>query len=296
MHTYHRADSRDDRASDRHGANVGSRLRPGGRDILGLQRSVGNATVAAMFPPSILQRADVHTDKELFDKMQEFRKKNNQLSESQQNKIFWSVKRATSSDEVAYTFFNYYSGWTGSQIVIMSPEEEKKAKEQDRLAETKSGGDTKLRADVLNLPEERLGPLLLHEFSHTGHHQSVAGAADADEGQAYGVEYHYAERTGDTTRMVTIRAVISDAAIVMPALRPALKQNFKVTYALMKALDELAKTGSSTLPPLAGKTSNDGRVMAAQFVSNFQDLSKDLQRLWNHIRDNLASFPVPEIL
>src|SRR5688500_7507749 len=107
--------------------------------------------------------------------MQEFRKKHKHLSVEQQNKIFWSIKRATSSDEVAYNFFNYYSGLTGQQILLMSPEEQKKAQTQNRIAETNSGGDTKLRPDVLAQPEETLGPLLLHEFAHTGHHQSVAG-------------------------------------------------------------------------------------------------------------------------
>lgn len=249
-----------------------------------------------MFHPVALQRSEVHTDKELFERMQAFRRKNDHLTEIQQNKIFWSVKKATCSDEVAYKFFDYYSGWSGQKILLMTPEEEAKAEAQKRIAETGSGGDTKLASKVLAMPDETLGPLLLHEFTHTGHHSSVAGAADADEGQAYGVEYFYSERTGDTARMVKIRSVMSEAAIVLPMLRPALKQNFRVTYALMKALDDLTKAGSSTLPPLAGKDGKDGRVMAAQFVANFRDLPKDLQQLWNHIRDHLGSFQVPEIL
>ena len=167
---------------------------------------------------------------------------------------------------MAYTFFNYYSGWTGSKIVIMSPEEEKKAREQDRIAETKSGGDTKLRADVLDLPEERLGPLLLHEFSHTGHHQSVAGAADADEGQAYGVEYHYAERTGDTARMVKIRAIVSDAAIVMSALRPA-RVHRRLPSPSMMPRSLCVPDGTTTPTMSRAEKSTNGSITARWVVS-----------------------------
>ena len=44
---------------------------------------------------------------------QKFRSKNSHLNEAQQNKIFWAVKKATDSDEAAYAFFDYYSGWGG---------------------------------------------------------------------------------------------------------------------------------------------------------------------------------------
>jgi hypothetical protein len=293
LYTFRNPGSRDDRTTCQPETKAGHRLRLTERGILGLQRSVGNATVTALFGPAVIQRADVHTDKQLFQKMEAFRENNKHFSTEQQNKIFWSIKSATGSDEVAYTFFDYYSGYFGQQILLMKPEEEKEARSQDRLAKTQSGGDTKIRSDVLALPNERLGPLLLHEFAHTGHHTNFGGAYDTEEGQAYGVEYFYAERTGDTARMEKILAIISLGAIVLASQRAALTQNFKVTYALMKALDDLTKTGSSALPPLAGKNGNDGRIMAAQFVSNFRELSKDLQPLWDHIRNHLASFTVP---
>ncbi len=295
MHTFREPGSRDDRVTGRPEPRAGQHLRLTDRGLLGLQRSAGNATVAALFGPAVLQRADVHTDKQLFRKMEAFRKNNQHLGTEQQNKIFWSIKAATGSDEVAYTFFDYYSGYFGNRILLMEPEEEKKARSQDRLAETPGGGDTKIRSDVLALPNERLGPLLLHEFAHTGHHTNFGGAYDFEEGQAYGVEYFYAERTGDTVRMEKIRTVIGLGAIVQASQRAALTQDFKVTYSLLKALDDLTKTGSSALPPLAGKDGNDGRVMAARFVSDFRDLSKDLRSLWEHIRTNLASFAGPAL-
>lgn len=244
----------------------------------------------------VISRAKVHTDKDLFDMMQKFRSKNDQLTEAQQNKIFWAIKKATDSDEVAYKFFDYYSGsfGAGHQILQMTAAEE--AKSKDTLATTPSGGDTKLRSDVFTMPDETLGPLLLHEFAHTGQHTNWGGAYDFEEGQAYGVEYVSAERTGDTARTAKIITIISRASLQWGASQgPAVQENFKLTYALMHALADLTKSGSSSLPPLVGKTGDDGRLMAAEFVSDFSDLSKDLTALWDHIRTNPKSFTVPVI-
>jgi hypothetical protein len=257
-----------------------------------------NIVLARQSEARVLARSNVHTDKQLFDMMQKFRSKNDQLSESQQNKIFWAIKKATDSDEVAYTFFDYYSGYLGAghQILPMTPAEEANAKKSGTFAKTPSGGDTKLRSDVFTMPDETLGPLLLHEFAHTGHHTNWGGTYDFEEGQAYGVEYYYAERTGNTTRMASIITIISAAAARWGAGQAAaVQENFKVTYALMHALGDLTKSGSSTLPPLAGKGSADGRVMAAEFVSDFRGMSKDLTALWDHIRTHLTSFVVPVI-
>jgi hypothetical protein len=235
---------------------------------------------------------------QLFNMMQKFRSKNDHLTEAQQNKIFWAVKKATDSDEVAYTFFDYYSGYLGAghKILLMTPAEEANAKKSDTLAITPSGGDTKLRSDVFAMPDETLGPLLLHEFAHTGHHTNWGGAYDFEEGQAYGVEYYYAERTGDTARTAKIIGVISAAGARWGVSQEAaVKENFRVTYALMTALGDLTKSGTSTLPPLAGKRGDDGRLMAADFVSDFSDTSADVKTLWEYIRTHLASFTVPAV-
>lgn len=259
-------------------------------------QSFANSSLTRQSVPTVLSRAKLHTDKDLFDMMQKFRSKNDHLSETQQNKIFWSIKKATDSDEVAYKFFDYFSGWFGNKILLMTPAEEANAKKNDTLAETPSGGDTKLRSDVFTMPDETLGPLLLHEFAHTGHHVNFMGAYDFEEGQAYGIEYHYAERTGDSVRMTTIISIISNAAARWGAnQKDATQQNFKVTYALMCALADLTKSGSSTLPPLIGKDGEDGRVMASEFVSDFRDMSKDLSKLWDYILKNLPSFKLPAI-
>ena len=51
----------------------------------------------------------------------------------------------------------------------------------------------------------------------------------------------------------------------------------------------------ATLKPLAGKTGDDGRLMAADFVSAFNALTSDLQALWDHIKVNLTSFTYPSV-
>ncbi len=170
------------------------------------------------------------------------------------------------------------------------------ARKTKTLAETKPNDDTYLDPDVFSLPDESLGPLLLHEFAHTGHHTNFMGAYDFEEGQAYGIEYYYAEHTGDTVRMSKIIGIISGAAARWGATQePAVKENFRVTYVLMKELAKLTSSGSSSLTPLAGKKGDDGRLLAADFVSDFNSLSSDLQALWNHIKVNLSSFTYPSV-
>lgn len=275
------------------GAGAYDPLSSRGRRLLAHEMS---HALAAPGAAAVVRRATVHSDKDLFDIMEKFRRSNKQLTTEQQNKIFWSIKGATDSDEVAYAFFDYYSGWTGHNILLMSPAEETNAKAKDLYAETPSSGDTKIRSDVLTMDNKQLGPLLLHEFAHTGHHTNYMGSYDFEEGQAYGVEYFYAEHTGDTARMAKIVNIISNAAARWGATQEAAtKENFRVTYALMKALADLTKTGSSSLPPLTGKSGDDGRLMSAAFVGNFADMPSDVKALWDYIKAHIASFTYPPV-
>ena len=141
-----------------------------------------------------------HNWDELKKVMDKFSQKNDHLSPEQLKKIKESVFKTTwhsATFEVAYAFFDYYSGWFGSKILLMTPAEETNARKLDRLAETKPRGDTKLRPDALDLTDERLGAVLLHEFGHTGQSESVMAMSDYQEGAAYGIEYFYAERNKD---------------------------------------------------------------------------------------------------
>ena len=262
-----------------------------------LQRAIGNrATARLIADRRTLARRSVHSDKDLFNMMEKFRSKNSHLTEAEQNKIFWSVKKATDSDEVAWKFFDYYSGAFGYKIKKMAAAKLDNARKTKTLAETKPNDDTYLDPDVFSLSDESLGPLLLHEFAHTGHHTNFMGAYDFEEGQAYAVEYFYAEHTGDTARMTKIIGIISLAGARWGANQEAAtKENFRVTYVLMTELAKLTRAGSSTLKPLTGKSGDDGRLMAADFVAGFNALSAELQALWDYIKANLSSFTFPAV-
>jgi hypothetical protein len=267
--------------------------------VRGLQCVVGNRATARLLASSrTLARRSVHTDGDLYNMMQKFRSKNDHLTEAEQNKIFWSIKKATDSDEVAWKFFDYYSGYLGAgyKIKKMEGTQLANARKTTTLAETKPNDDTFLDPDVFSLPDESLGPLLLHEFAHTGHHTNFMGAYDFEEGQAYGIEYYYAEHTGDKARISKVIGIISGAAARWGAIQGlAVKENFRVTYVLMKELGKLTSSGSSSLPPLAGKKGDDGRLLAADFVSDFSSLSSDLQALWDYINKHLSSFTYPSV-
>jgi hypothetical protein len=283
--------------------------------LLTLQESIGNRAVSRLVNagrigvpmgsrPSgvavptfrILARSPVHTDDELFKKMQAFRSKNSQLTTEQQNKIFWAVKQATDSDETAYVFFDYYSGtWAGHKILIADGDKAANMRKQTRLAETTGSSDTYVLPEVLSLANATLGPLLLHEFAHTGG-SSMSVSVDTEEGFSYGIEYFYAQHTGDTARMGKIEEVMTTGAgVVYRQYLAALQLNFKVTVAVMSALHDLSTTGSSSLPPLSGKNGDDGKVLTAGFVKSILAPPAEVEALITYIKANLTKFKVPAL-
>lgn len=284
--------------------------------LLTLQQSIGNRAVARLVkarridavvgPRStrgdaentrVLARSSVHSDAELFQKMQAFRSKNSHLTTEQQNKIFWAVKQATDSDETAYAFFDYYSGsWgAGYKILVADGDDAVRMRNLTRLAETKGSSDTYVFPEVFSLPNATLGPLLLHEFAHTGG-PSSAGFVDTEEGYSYGIEYFYAEHTGDKARVATIeRAMTTGAGIVVARFVAALQLNFQVTVAVMNALHDLSTKGSSSFPPLAGKTADDGKLLTAGFVKSFIKPPSDVQVLITYVKANMSTFKFPAL-
>ena len=227
--------------------------------------------------------------------MQQFRKDHAWLGTDEQNKIFWAIKRATDSDEVAYEYFDYYSGWSGQRIRKAEGDKLAKMKKLGRVGDTYPGNDSYFDPAVFDpkYDDAALGALLLHEFAHSGH----KGVGDYQEGQTYGVEYFYAEHAGGSSDMLRIRALIS----TWPGSDGlAVRSLFKITYAVMTALQQLKTTGSSTLPPLAGLSADDGKTLMAKLITDFGDLNEDpptgpLAPLWTYVRDNIAKFTVPSI-
>jgi hypothetical protein len=242
----------------------------------------------------------VHSDEDLGDIETDFNSKNDHLSEDQLRKIRNAVRKVTlkaQDYEVLYAFYDYYSGFFGHKIKVMDATEEAAARKVDQLATTSPDSDTKLRSDVLaaSFDDARLGSLLLHEFTHTGHAVNFIGAGDFQEGQSYAVEYFYAEKAGDTDRMEKIIGVISSGTVAVQTQKAALQQTFKTSYAVMSSLQELSLKGTTAYSTLLNLTKDDGELLMADFVANFASPSDRVKKIIEYVKANIASFKVPAL-
>jgi Domain of unknown function (DUF4157) len=242
----------------------------------------------------------LHDWEQFGDAWRVFEKNNASLGDAVLSKIRSGIiKLANESGtyEVAYSFFDYYSGRLNG-IRQMTADEEKKAKASDRKAET-LGGTTTLRSDVLSYSDKQLAVLLLHEFSHTGQVPGdIAGGGSYQEGQSYGVEYFYAEIAHDTARMIQIQGIVSDAEVLgysKAANKPRFQDDFKVTYALLTALREVVTHGSSPRLPFPDLTSAGAQLLEEQVVTRFQNPSGELAKYIEYVRAHLASFRIPPV-
>jgi hypothetical protein len=173
----------------------------------------------------------------------------------------------------------------------MTPEQAAAAGAQGRVAEARNG-DIYVHPDLLNMPPEQLGGYLLHEFTHTG--QPTTMGFDAfGEGVGYGVEYFYAQANGDTARMNQITNVISQGAIVLPAERAGLQQQFQETVTVLDTLhDVIAGGGSSQLPSLDPPLSSaEAERMLVDYISNGgRSGDPRMQQIIDHVHANLGSY------
>lgn len=247
----------------------------------------------------------LHDAEELGDAADAFRRNNSNLGSEVLSRIrSGMIKLADESGayEVAYSFFNFYSGFS-SAIRQMTPSEEAKEKSLGKrlaVTETTLGvTTTTLQSVVLNYSDKQLATLLLHEFSHTGHiGGSLAGEGAYQEGQSYGIEYFYAEIAGDTARMASIQAIVSSGDLLgysKAATLSRFKDDFKVTYALMTALREVVKKGSSSHLPFPELNSARAQLLEEQVVTSFQSPSADLAKYIAYVRANLSSFKIPPV-
>jgi hypothetical protein len=204
------------------------------------------------------------------------------------------------TDEVAYSFFDFYAS-AGNSLRKMTPDEEKKAKRDDFLMKTSPGAvtTTTVRSDVLSLDDVKLADLLLHEFAHTGDFAGdVAGGKNYQEGHAYGIEYFYAKNAGDVKRANDIQGIVADGNVLSYSKANRLDQfheDFKVTYALMTALKEVVTNGSSPHLPFANLTSAGAQLLEQQVVVTFQNPSDELKKYIAHVRATLGSYELPRL-
>lgn len=250
--------------------------------------------------------AKLHDTEQFGDAAYQFARHNSDLGESVLAKIRSGIVKLTWQSggyEVAHSFFDFYSSFSNG-IRKMTDNEESKAKAADRLAETDTTlgfTTTTLRSDVLAWDDTRLAVLLLHEFTHTGHitaSSSLVGGGSYQEGQSYGVEYFYAELAGDAARTKKIEDIVSAGEVLGFQKKTDIgrfQEDFKVAYALMTALRDVVKKGSSPLLPFAEITSAGAQLLQDQIVRSFQSPGADLAKYIAYVRANLASFRTPAI-
>jgi len=247
----------------------------------------------------------LHDTEELGDAAWDFEKHNRNLGQDLLSKIRSGIMKlvgVSGGYEVAYSFYKKYSEW-GNTIRQMTPSEEAKEKSFGKriaVTDTTLGfTTTTFQSVALTYSDTQLATLLLHEFSHTGHiGGTVAGEGAYQEGQSYGIEYFYAEIAGNETRMKELRGIVSAGEVLLYSKAASLErfqEDFKVTYALMTALREVVRRGSSSSLPFPELTPERAQLLEDQVVTSFQSPGKELAKYIAHVRQNLTSFRTPAL-
>lgn len=222
-----------------------------------------------------------------------FESKNSHLSSAEITKIESAISTTASNIDLEITFFDYYSNHEIIKDSSITGSE---------LALTKPNDDTKVNPSVLapSYPNNSLGSLLLHELTHTRHDTNFMGTRDYQEGEAYAVEYFFAERTGDTARTATILSLVgTPGTLSVPAIHPALLLYFRKTYASLKILYEVIDTGTTSHPssPLAtpaAATRERARALATELISVSEtSRSADLVGIVRWAQANQSTIGVP---
>ena len=113
-----------------------------------------------------------------------------------------------------------------------------------------------------------------------------------------GIEYFLAERAKVTARMTEIMVVMSNPkSIAMPSSIPALKRNFKVSYATMSSLYEVIDTGGTTKgakSPFHGLTKDEAKELAAEMVDTKSDYhGTELKEIVAWVGSHLTTYKFP---
>jgi len=230
-----------------------------------------------------------------------FRSYNSQLTEPQKDKIVQAIEAVAADNlNLQIAFYDYYSG----HDIEEASSSRLNSWRTGQLAETSPSSDTYLNPSVFasSYAATSLGPLLIHEFTHTRHESNPLGSRDYQEGDSYAIEYFYAGRSGDAKRQGEILTLMANPAkLTMPMGIPALQQHFRSSYATLEGLYEIIDTGSSThagspftTPTVLSK--DEARAMVAELVSlEPGSHSARLTQIITWVNANLSSFHVPPI-
>lgn len=247
---------------------------------------------------------ELHDDEQFGDAIAAFNKNNSSLGADVLSKIRSGIVKLTAKSktyEVGFSLFNFYSKYRNT-LRKMTPDEETKAKKVDRLAETSPGvvfTTTTLRSDVLGYGDQQLATLLLHEFAHVNDVSGdIAGGGSYQEGHAYGVEYFFAEQSGDATRMAKIQGTVSDGDILgfsKAATLAKFQEDFKVSLAMLTALRDVVVHGTSAYLPFPALTAEHAEVLEERIVTDFQSPSKELKTYMTYVKAHLTAFKLPAL-
>ncbi len=122
---------------------------------------------------------------------------------------------------------------------------------EEVLARTSRNSDLLLRPSVLEsgFPDNRLGALLMHEFTHTRHPEG-GELSRFWEGEAYAIEYFFAERRSDTQRMSQVGPLYHEPNRMVSGQgnMAAFRERFREFYLTMSVLYDIIDNGSSSVP------------------------------------------------
>jgi hypothetical protein len=228
-----------------------------------------------------------------------FESNNKHLSPVELAKIVDAIKIVTVNNPgLQLAFYNYYSSHK-----IEKANKETLDPKAVELAITSPGGDTVVSPTVLDpsFSNTTLGPLLIHELSHTRHEKGFGGSIEHLEGDSYGIEYFFAERVGNKERAARILLIMGGGyphkvTITMPIQLPNAQKLFKISYATLIGLYEIIDKGKSprSSTPFTPLTPDEARALATELVSRGAAYgSPRLLTILKWVESNLTSFTFP---
>ena len=197
-----------------------------------------------------------------------------------------------SNEHLLISFYDYYSN---KEII-----KDSSLTGSGTYATTMPNDDTRVDPTILSssFSDNTLGGLLIHEYTHTRHHTNFMGSRDYEEGDSYGIEYFFAERTGDTSRISTIAAIASNpTSVVSHHQVSAFRSYFCKSYGTMKVLYEIidsGRTSHSGSSTLSGLTGNQARALTTELVSKREeDHSTNLTSVITWVSGHTSALGIP---
>lgn len=175
------------------------------------------------------------------------------------------------------------------------------------LAVTTGGGDSVYRPSVFEFPNSQLGPLLVHEYSHTRNPTNWMGSSDYLEGGAYAIEYFYARKAGNRDRCDSILEIVRNPQQLAANQSAAIRELWYMTLGTLYALYDIIQ--GRKLPPALNNspfkrnpkpfTSDEAQAFVTELIANAQTRhrSETLNQMtaWMLQNHGSTSYSIPNI-